>query len=133
MEMGPRADGVRRGRGRTRPRSPRGRGEGGTLTYAWDALLDEGFGLGLAAVGGDRARTRPRSPRVRVEAERLTYAWDALLDEWFVNGRDGLEHGFTLRNRPAGASGALSFDLSVRGTLRATVDAKGRDVTFVDG
>jgi len=91
------------------------------------------WGLELTAYGVDAARTRPRSPQVRVEAERLTYAWDALLDEWFVNGRDGLEHGFTLRNRPAGASGALSFDLSVRGTLRATVDAKGRDVTFVDG
>jgi len=42
------------------------------------------------------------------------------LREWFVNDERGLEHGFTLEQRPSGAQDhmtRLEFDLAVRGGL----------------
>lgn len=51
--------------------------------------------------------------RVRVDAERLTYGWDARVDEWFVNEGRGLEHGFTVRERPAGGPGPMTLELGV--------------------
>jgi regulation of enolase protein 1 (concanavalin A-like superfamily) len=56
------------------------------------------------------------------------------LCEWFVNDTRGLEHGFTIRERPAGENtGApLQFDLGVRGSLAAEVGADGLGVAFRD-
>ena len=48
--------------------------------------------------GHERAVTG--QPRVRTAGPRVTYDWDATLQEWFVNDRRGLEHGFTVRERP---------------------------------
>ena len=39
------------------------------------------------------------------------------LEEWWVNDTRGLEHGFTLRERPVGSGGRLVFDLRTRGGL----------------
>jgi hypothetical protein len=39
---------------------------------------------------------------VKAEGQRLTYGWDAVVQEWFVNDPRGLEHGFTVRERPIG-------------------------------
>ena len=39
---------------------------------------------------------------VKAEGQRLTYGWDATVSEWFVNDPRGLEHGFTVRERPIG-------------------------------
>ena len=41
--------------------------------------------------------------KATVSRERLTYQWNAGLEEWFINGNGGLEHGFTVSTRPAGA------------------------------
>ena len=58
---------------------------------------------------------------VTAEGERVTYRRDTGLREWFVNDQRGLEHGFTVEQRPRGRNDAetrLEFDLAVRGSLR---------------
>ncbi len=91
------------------------------------------WGLQLESYGySDALRTIRGCATVSTEDGRITYAWDDLLDEWVVNDRRGLEHGFTLRTRPAGFDGGpLQFRLSVRGGLVPSIEAEGRDVAFV--
>jgi hypothetical protein len=93
-----------------------------------------GWSWGLELVrygwGGDTHDVaRPRS--VTAEGGRVVYAWDEALTEWYVNDQRGLEHGFTVHARPAGARGALEVALAVRGGLVAVVSQDGRDVVFV--
>ena len=74
-------------------------------------------------------------PSVQVAGQRLTYGWGEKVDEWFVNDARGLEHGFTVRERPmTGLNPAdpLQFDLAVRGSLTAQVEADGQGVEFRD-
>ncbi len=89
-------------------------------------LLRYGF------AGAERALNEPR--RVSVAGQRVVYEWDEVLEEWYVNDTRGLEHGFTVRERPppgAGERSPLCFTLAVRGVLRAQVAGDGRDVRFV--
>lgn len=69
-----------------------------------------------------------------VSGSRLDYAWDAGLTEWFVNDARGLEHGFTVHERPRGRveGVALKFHLAIRGDLRPVLEPDGRGVRFVD-
>lgn len=64
------------------------------------------------------------------------YGWSSTLDEWFVNDARGLEHGFTVRERPEpselGEVGSLNFVLSVRGDLLPRGTANRRGVRFTD-
>jgi hypothetical protein len=69
---------------------------------------------------------------VTTDAARVSYAWGAGLEEWFVNDARGLEHGFTLQERPGRGSGPLTLELRVRGELRPLAQPTGRAVTFVD-
>ncbi len=69
---------------------------------------------------------------VTTDAARVSYAWGAGLEEWFVNDARGLEHGFTLQERPGRGSGPLTLELRVRGELRPVAQPTGRAVTFVD-
>jgi len=64
------------------------------------------------------------------EWNRLEYRRRGLT-EWFVNGREGLEHGFTIRQRPQGAGGDLCLHLRVRGDLVAELDPSGEWVSFL--
>ena len=83
-------------------------------------------------------RTIAGRPAMRSDGSRLSYAWDHTLQEWFVNDQRGLEHGFTLHQRPASSTSAahsgapLTVTLAVRGDLRPQVAADGRGVSFVD-
>ena len=73
--------------------------------------------------------------RVTAEKERVTYAWDGTVEEWFVNGEQGLEHGFTLLRRPGGQnkeSAPLAMHLGVRGRLHPLGQADRQGVSFVD-
>ncbi|MCX6875207.1 MAG: choice-of-anchor D domain-containing protein [Verrucomicrobia bacterium] len=100
------------------------------------------WGLELRSYGfpGHERAIAPdaKSGRVSAEGQRVVYAWDDTVQEWFVNDQRGLEHGFTLKDRPAGApspnspSSTLDFLLAVRGGLRPEVLADGRAVRFVD-
>ncbi|TSA41334.1 MAG: hypothetical protein D4R57_00720 [Verrucomicrobiales bacterium] len=61
-----------------------------------------------------------------------------MMSEWFVNDTRGLEHGFTLKERPAQVAtlnpqlSTLNFTLAVRGSLVARVMADGQGVVFCD-
>ncbi|MFT5198221.1 MAG: hypothetical protein ACI87O_000876 [Planctomycetota bacterium] len=66
------------------------------------------------------------------DGNRVTYGWDANLEEWYINDTRGLEHGFTLVNRPEGAAGSLTFELAIRGSLLPKVQESGTGLTFWD-
>ena len=74
-------------------------------------------------------------PCVQVAGQRLTYGWGEKVNEWFVNDARGLEHGFTVHERPmmgADPAALLQFDLAVRGSLTAQVREDGQGVEFRD-
>ncbi|MBL8842417.1 MAG: FG-GAP repeat protein [Planctomycetes bacterium] len=73
---------------------------------------------------------QPRA--VTAEGARVAYVWDERLTEWYVNDARGLEHGYTVHERPAPARGALSLELAIRGGLAPIVSASGRDVHLAD-
>ncbi len=124
-------------------------------SWTWGLELKSyGFGAGQQPVGG--------TPAVKADGQRLTYQWDANVQEWWVNDKRGLEHGFTVKERPglrevldcgsplplseagekrqgtgalqdAGApSKPLSFLLSTRGGLKPVVSADALGVLFQD-
>jgi FG-GAP repeat len=95
------------------------------------------WGLELKSYGFPGAeRTVGGAVVVKAGGQRLTYDWDATVQEWFVNDARGLEHGFTLKERPAKALNSqpstLNFLLSIRGTLRPQVSADAHGVAFQD-
>jgi hypothetical protein len=66
----------------------------------------------------------------------MSYCWDALLEEWYVNDTGGLEHGYTVHQRPArkanDTASPLAFTLAVRGGLSPQITDDQRGVRFVD-
>ncbi|MEO7317727.1 MAG: hypothetical protein ABIZ56_01930, partial [Chthoniobacteraceae bacterium] len=60
------------------------------------------WGLELKSYGfGENQRVIGGTPAVKAEGQRLSYQWDATVQEWWVNDARGLEHGFTITERPA--------------------------------
>ncbi len=95
------------------------------------------WGLELKSYGfGEQQRAIRGTPAVTAEGRRLTYDWDAAVQEWWVNDARGLEHGFTVKERPALFSelpeSPLSFTLATRGTLHPRVSADAQGVLFAD-
>ena len=91
------------------------------------------WGLALARYGIGEARHEVGGAAlVTTEATRVSYAWGAGLEEWFINDTRGLEHGFTLRERPGSGTGPLTLELAVRGGLSPRAQPSGRSVIFVD-
>jgi len=95
---------------------------------------DWSWGLTLQSYGFGAAQ-QPVGQRAQVgnAGQRLNYQWDDTVQEWFVNDARGLEHGFTLRQRPsAGATGTapLALTLAVRGSLQPAISADGQGVNF---
>jgi len=95
---------------------------------------DWSWGLALRSYGFGAAQ-QPVGQRAQVgnAGQRLNYQWDDTVQEWFVNDARGLEHGFTLRQRPsAGASttAPLALTLAVRGSLQPAITADGQGVNF---
>jgi hypothetical protein len=90
------------------------------------------WGLELASygfAGSEIAVTKPVG--ARAEGSRFTYDWGNGVEEWYVNDHRGLEHGFTVRERPPhGENGSLRITLAMRGDLAASVDADGRGIRF---
>lgn len=97
-------------------------------TWSWGLEL-EGYGIGIPQPVGERALC------IASDGERVSYDWDEKLEEWFVNGASGLEHGFTVRERPveSGANHDRPFCLAftVRGELCAVLSENERSVSFV--
>ncbi len=98
------------------------------------------WGLELSRYGiGDEQHEVGGAALVTTEATRVSYAWGAGLEEWFVNDTRGLEHGFTLRERPGSGTGPLTLELAVRGGLSPIAQPSGRgepafgEALFEDG
>jgi hypothetical protein len=113
-----------------------GRGFLITPATAPEAVAAWQWGLQLQSYGfPGQERAVGQQATVTTEAGRVTYGWAGGLEEWFSNEARGLEHGFTLRQRPAGAEtagAALTLRLAVRGTLRPRVLKDGQGVAFRD-
>ena len=91
------------------------------------------WGLALKSYGWAGGGQRTVSGRAIVSPEpgKVSYAWTPNLSEWFINGDNGLEHGYTIAAPEAGASrGRLSLHLAVRGTLHPIVANDGQGVLF---
>ena len=69
---------------------------------------------------------------VSSDGQRIDYRWSDALEEWYINDGRGLEHGYTVHQRPQGMGDQLRFELSVHGDLRPQIGDGGRDVRFMD-
>lgn len=110
----------------------------GFIARPKDAAWTWGLALQSYGIGTDQ-HSVTSTPKAKAEGTRLSYRWDDIVEEWWVNDSHGLEHGFTLSQRPSEISALkseisspLAFTLSVRGTLtpHRTEDALG--ITFAD-
>ncbi len=91
------------------------------------------WGLRLHSYGIAGAEQTPsQPPAIHVEGNRVEYAWDNTLTEWLVNDARGLEHGFTLRQRPAGTDGEVHFTLHTRGNLLPRTHDNGLGADFIN-
>lgn len=91
------------------------------------------WGLELTSVGfAGHERAVNSHPVVRADGQRLAYEWSSTLTEWFINDHRGLEHGFTLRDRPTDGAGPLRIRLTIRGDLCAEVHDDRDAVRFVN-
>lgn len=106
--------------------------------HAFTVSPDNGgwtWGLELKSYGyAGRELDLPGSPDVKTEGGKLEYQHDGNLSEWFVNDSRGLEQGWTLSHRPAGAEDGkpLKLEISLHGGLEARVAGGGAAVSFVD-
>lgn len=94
------------------------------------------WGLALQSYGFEGSpMSQVNDSEVRAEDQRLAYTWDRNLEEWYINDQRGLEHGYTVQERPAnsGTEGAaLTFELNVLGSLEPVLDADQNTVEFVN-
>src|SRR5690606_33086426 len=84
-----------------------------------------GYGAGMIAAGEPLAMDRVGDRRVAERPE---------IREWYVNSEGGLEHGFTLDARPAGAGagGSLTIAMAVNTALHPLAEGDGDGIVFVD-
>ena len=92
------------------------------------------WGLELVSFGVEGAQQAiDGKAAILAKHGRVSYGWRPELEEWFVNDQHGLEHGWTLMQRPKGAGERLELELAVRGGLRPEVEGSdGSAVRFVD-
>ena len=84
------------------------------------------LGLALVAVGRDGAMKQAEPAGVEARGNRAELHRGSLT-EWYVNDERGLEQGFTLEERPAGAEGdELVLALELTGDLVPLVAGNGR-------
>jgi len=99
-----------------------------------ESEADWQWGLSLKSYGwGDTyIAIAPHIPESSVEEQKLTYSWDSVVDEWFINDQRGLEHGFTIKEKPSEvADQSLFLNLNIRGDLRPSVTNEGQDIHFL--
>lgn len=89
------------------------------------------FGLELESYGWDSSASIDGGTAPRLASDgRIEYPWDTRLTEWFRNDGRGLEHGFTLKDRPCDAVGNLTLELNLRGGLQPRVCEQNRNVAL---
>lgn len=72
--------------------------------------------LGLARFGTHSAPALVGAAALTASGGRVEYHRAGLI-EWYVNGADGIEHGFIVDRAPPGTSSALRFEIEVGGDL----------------
>ncbi len=98
---------------------------------------DWSWGLELQSYGLDGSEQEVTQP-LQSEAcgPTLTYVWAEGFEEWFVNDGRGLEHGFTLTERPEGLRDAddskFIIKLAIRGDLIPSTTSDRRGLLFAD-
>ena len=93
------------------------------------AVTPAALGRATAATAVSEGTIRTRDARVEIART----AGSVSITEWFVNEPSGLEQGFTIHSRPAGAASApLRLTLAVDGTLRPRLAADGQSLAFTD-
>jgi hypothetical protein len=94
----------------------------GSARWSW-ALRAYGY-------SGSMKPVAPVTPLARFN--RLEYNRGALT-EWYVNRPEGLEQGFTLRQRPGRSNGEpLNIAIGISGNLKASLDGDGKSLTLTD-
>ena len=88
------------------------------------------WGLELVRWGRPGHEITPSAkPRIQTTVNRLEYNHNGIT-EWFVNGQDGLEHGFTIPTRPEGAAAELAIHLHLRGDLTPRPASNGQAINY---
>ena len=90
------------------------------------------WSMTLAGYGRRGAVRAVSEAQLSVAGNRAAYAYGEGITAWYVNGRFGLQQGFTVLRRAAGGSGQgeLEVRLSLRGDVVARVAAGGRSATL---
>jgi uncharacterized repeat protein (TIGR01451 family) len=87
----------------------------------------EDWHLSLTLTGyGDTAL--PPSADLSAQRDTATYRWSDSVSEWYVNGPEGVEHGFTLNAPPA--RGDVRLTLALDTDLVPTLSADGQALTL---
>jgi hypothetical protein len=88
------------------------------------------WGLELASWGpeGQEVAVSGAAP-MHANVNRMEYRRPGIT-EWFVNGKEGVEQGFTIPRRPAGKGENLLLRLRVRGGLVAADSQDGAGILF---
>jgi hypothetical protein len=89
-----------------------------------------GWSLSLNAWGRAESLADPAFGPVSAEHNEARFA-GAGIDAWWVHGPGGLEQGWTIHERPAGA-GPLLLALQILSILSIDVHDSGRSATFTD-
>ena len=88
------------------------------------------WGLELASWGRDGAEmVVTERPQVHMDVNRLEYRRKDIT-EWFVNGKEGLEHGFTIAQRPGAVGSEVSMRFRQRGSLVASGVQDSRNILY---
>ena len=117
---------------------------GGTRVVASSSKRQRELAIKLTGYGYDQSLIALSSHAVNAEQNRVEYTYhpdsaisdpQSAIKEWFVNGRDGIEHGFELPAPPAverPSDAALRVVMEVGGDFRARLSAGSQAVSMVD-
>src|SRR5262249_46697386 len=79
--------------------------------------------LRTAAIGRGSQRVAIQPVLPTAQGDSVEFAHGDIITEWYHNRADGVEHGYTLREAPAG-SGEVQIELAVGGNFRAHTKGK---------
>ncbi len=106
-------------------------GKNGFITgpLAGDQRLTWRWGLELESFGREGSESRVReNPTVEYGEGKIVFNRGSIY-EWFVNDQNGLEHGFTVPDRPRGSdlSDRLCLSMAVKGNLKPRTSQDGQE------
>ena len=92
------------------------------------------WGFSLKSYGrGETGRQVRGKAGLSSEGGHISAVWDSNVTEWWINDKKGLEHGYTLKERPSGAEGDLGLYMELKGNLLPRLDKDGKGLTLVNG